>query len=87
MKMLKNPKCLTRDTIKVRFLNYKRIKTVHYQRLKRKENTYFRMELFIKDSGKGIRDMAMDCNSGLTVLNMKASGKTTKPMAKERFIM
>ncbi len=51
-------------------------------RLKKKVNTYFRMELSTQDSGRAIKDTDMEFSNGLTVLSMKASGRTTRLMAK-----
>ena len=58
-----------------------------YQKLRKKENTYFKMGLFIRVNGKVMKGMDMEFNNGLMVLNMKDFGKITKLMEKGPSIM
>jgi hypothetical protein len=59
----------------------------HSVKLKRKANTYFRMELYIMDNGRVIKGMVMGYRSGLTGLSTKAFGLITKLMEKALSIM
>ncbi len=47
----------------------------------------FRTERSTKASGRGTRDMDMECSNGQMELGMKGFGWTTKLMGKEHFIM
>ena len=48
--------------------------------MKRDLSLFLKMELGIKDSGKETSGMVSALRYGLMVQNMKATGKTTKPM-------
>ena len=68
-------------------INKKTTTTFSCLKQKKKENMFFKMVLFIKGSGKGIKDTDMEFRYGLMVLSMKDSGKIIKLMVKVRFIM
>jgi hypothetical protein len=59
----------------------------NYQKLRKKESMCFKMELYIKVSGRVTKGTDMGSNSGQMVQDMKDIGKITKLMAKACFIM